>query len=372
MLSRLLIRGPIVIAALAAVMACGHHPAAPDPDTGTGLTPVPSTAEWPSATPSAERLDGARLGDLVMRIRRGDYGKITSLLISRHGRLAVEEYFNGWSADVPHTMQSVTKSVTALLLGVAVQSGQLNLDDRAENFFPDYQPIANNDSRKLAMTVRDIVTMRSGFDWDESVYAGSPLERLNNCKCDWLRFMLDWPMRDSPGARFQYDGGSTILLGGIIGRAAHSRLDTFASSTLFSQLGTSGDFWIPGLPDGLPHAGGGLFMRPRDMAKIAAVMLGGSWRGRQVLNQSWISLVSTRVTRGTATWSGHAFDYGYGWWMSDYNGDDLITASGVLGQWIFVDPSLALAVAVTGENDETKWTAPVEFVYSHVLPAASR
>src|SRR5262245_674842 len=346
-----------------AMAACGgNHPT--QPDSATGLTSIASTGEWPSASSTAEGLDASRLEDLVLRIRQGKYGRIHSLLIARHQRLVVEEYFNGWSAEQPHTMQSVTKSVTALLTGLAAQSGQLRLDDRATSFFQDYQPLANDDARKSALTVADLMTMRSGFDWDETDYGGSPLQQLSDCGCDWVRFMLDWRMRDAPGTRWEYVSGATILLGAIVGRATGSRLDLFASTTLFAPLGIRGEYWTRGLPDGLPHAAGGLYLRPRDMAKIGAVMLDGSWQGRRVLDGHLIPQLTTRLTRNARTFSGHSFDYGYGWWMTD---NDVIAAAGVGGQWIFVVPPLSLVVAVTGDNGDA-WTAPVDFLYSHVLP----
>src|SRR5262249_6917519 len=155
-------------------------------------------------TPDAAGLDPTRLGDLVARIRRGTYGTITSLLVVRNDRLVVEEYFSGMSQAVPHTMQSVSKSVTSLVAGIAIDQGKLALTDRVVDRMPRYAPIANLDARKSAMTIGDLVTMRTGFDWSEDNYASSPLFRLNNCGCDWLRFVLDWPMRDTPGTRWEY------------------------------------------------------------------------------------------------------------------------------------------------------------------------
>jgi CubicO group peptidase (beta-lactamase class C family) len=144
----------------------GSSPTTPSRGTGpaptAALTPVPSNADWPASTPEAERLDPLRLGDLALRVRRGDYGRINSVLIARHGRLAFEEYFNGWSSEQPHTMQSVTKSVVSLLAGLAAGTGRLSVGDPVTRFFPGYEPIANLDGRKTAMTVRDLLTMRTG------------------------------------------------------------------------------------------------------------------------------------------------------------------------------------------------------------------
>ena len=105
-------------------------------------------------------------------------------------------------------------------------------------------------------------------------------------------------------------------------------------------------------------------------AKIGALVLDeGRWQDRQVIDSRWIDLVGTRVTRGVRTWSGRLFDYGYGWWVTDYQGGAVVTASGARGQWIFVVPSLRLVVVATGDNDDSRWTTPVDFLYSHVLPS---
>jgi CubicO group peptidase (beta-lactamase class C family) len=356
--------------AIAMVPACGDASRPTGPDATGALTPVALTNDWPSATPSEAGLDVTRIMDLVQRARSGQYGRIASLLVVRDERLVVEEYFNGWSADRPHTLQSVTKSVTALLTGIAVQSGQLALNDRVTRYFPQYEPIPA-DSRKQAVTVGDLLSMRSGLDWSESNYPGSPLQRLNECQCDWLRFVLDWPMREGPGTRWEYISGNTILLGGVGGAATGQRLDLFAATALFAPLHITGESWVRGLPDGLPHAGGGLYLKPRDMAKLGVVVLDqGRWQGRPIVQPEWIGLITSRVTPGVRTWAGHSFDYGYGWWSTSDGGRDVIAASGAMGQWILVVPVARLVVVATSDDD-SRFTAPVEFLSSHVLPSVS-
>ena len=364
---------PVFVCLACWAASCGGRP--PDGPSPSGvldttLTPVVATQDWPSSTIDAQRLNRARLGDLAGRIRRGDFGRITSLLIARNGRLVVEEYFNGWSRDRLHTMQSITKSVTSLLAGIAARRG-LSVNDPVISFFAQYEPFANLDAPKRAMTVRDLLTMQTGLDWDEDTYASSPLQRLNDCRCDWLRFVLDWRMRDQPGTRWQYNSGGAILLGGIIGTVSGSRLDRFADAELFGPLGVPAVSWAQGLPDGLPHSGGGLFLRPRDAAKIGELVLEeGTWQGRQVVAHEWIQESTRRAATGVRSWAGHAFDYGYYWWLTADAGGDIVTASGARGQWIFIVPRLQLVVVSTADNDDDRSIAAVSFLFSHVLPAA--
>jgi CubicO group peptidase (beta-lactamase class C family) len=366
----LLLTSAIVPASCGGSSPTGPTTSPPSTPPTAALTPVSSAGDWPVSSLEAEHLDASRLGDLALRIRRRDYGNITSVLIARHGRLVFEEYFNGWSMDQAHTMQSVTKSVVSLLTGLAAASGALSVDDPVTQFFPGYQPIANADARKSAMTVRDLLTMRTGLDWSEDPYAGSPLQRLNDCRCDWIRFVLDWRMRDQPGSRWEYVSGGTILLGAIIGAATGERLDRLAEARLFGPLGAAGVSWYQGLPDGLPHGGGGLNLRPRDAAKLGQLVAdGGRWQGRPIVDGGWIRQTTARSASGLRTWEGHTFDYASLWWLTSDAGDDIITASGALGQWIFVSPRRQLVVVATGQNDDFRATAAVGFLFSHVLPS---
>lgn len=360
-----------MLASALAAAACGS--ASPtSPSTASSppveLTRVAQTAEWPASTPADERMDTAMLTDLVNRINRREFGAINSLLIVRNERLVVEEYFNGWTSAGSHTQQSVSKSVTSLAAGLAVDRGLLRLTDRATTFFPDYAPLRALDGNKEALTVRDLLMMRSGLDWSEQIYAGSPLQRLNDCGCDWLRFVLDWAMREPPGSRWEYVSGGVILLGGIIGRAAGQRIDRFLDEQLFAPLGVQSARWIGGLPDGLPHTGGGLYLRPRDMAKLGALVVNdGRWQGLQLMSSAWMRESTQPMIQAGYTFAGRSTMYGYLWWGLP---GDIVTASGARGQWIFADRQRRLVMVSTAENDNAQSTAAVQFLYSHVLPAA--
>jgi CubicO group peptidase (beta-lactamase class C family) len=363
---------PIVVLAAWACACGGTTPTGPSAtgipaDTRTTLTPVVQSAEWPASTPEAEGLDATRLTDAVNQIRRGESGRIHSLLIARHDRLVVEEYFNGWAASSAHTQQSVTKSVTSLAAGLAVDRGALRLGDAVTTVFPDYEPIAARDALKDALVVRDLLMMRTGFDWSEQTYSGSPLERLNTCSCDWIRFVLDWRMREPPGSRFEYVSGGVILLGAVVGRAMRSRIDTVLETHLFGPLGVEGARWVSGLPGGLPHTGGGLYLRARDMAKLGTLAAsGGRWQGRQLISESWMRESTQTAPQIVRSLGGQPATYGYLWWGLP---GGVITASGARGQWIFALPERRLAVVSTAENSGTLESAAVRLLYQFILPA---
>ncbi len=358
--------------AMLAAAACGQPPAGPTsgpapPVADVALSPLAATAEWPTATPDEQGLDPARLTDVLNRIRRREYGNINSLLVVRRERLVMEEYFNGFNAATAHTQQSVTKSVTSLAAGLAVDRGMLRVSDPILPLFPDYQPIAAVDANKQALTVRDLLMMRTGYDWSEQNYSGSPLERLNTCLCDWIRLMLDWRLREVPGSRFEYVSGGVILLGAAIERAAGMGVDRLLDAELFGPLGFGAIEWFRGRPLGLPHTGGGLSLRPRDMAKLGTlVATRGRWQGRQIISEAWIR-ESTQTQPGPPhVFAGQPTTYGYLWWGLP---GGVTTASGARGQWIFAVPDRELVVVSTAGNDDGNASAAVRILYDYILPA---
>ncbi len=336
------------------------------------------TGEWRTSSPPAQGLNAAILSALVNRIRQRQIRDLDSLLIVRNGHLVVEEYFNGWGPNDLHTLQSDTKSVTSLLTGIAIQQGKLpGVSARAIDYFSEYQPISNLDARKSALTVQDLLTMRTGMDWSEANYNGSPLQRMNECLCNWLRFVVDWAMREQPGTRFEYNSGGVIMLGGVVQKAVGLRVESFAQQYLFGPLGITRFNWYPGQGNSVVHTGGGLYLRPRDMAKLGYLLLrNGRWDNRQVVSDEWLQESMRHWLSYASTFAGHPLGYGYLWWLLSLDGADgaqgpefdIYTAAGAQDQWIFAVPKYDLVVVVTGSTSVT-FAQPVSFLYSDILRA---
>ncbi len=325
-------------------------------------------------------MDGSAIARLVQRLRSGAYGNVDALIIARRGYIVSDETFNGWNRDSIHTMQSVTKSVTSLVAGIAIARGDLaGTTQRVVDLFPAYAPVANLDAYKRVMTVGDILTMRTGWNWSETVYAGSPLELLNNSTSDWMRLVLDWPMRETPGTRWEYNSGGVILLGGGIGLAAHMNEADYARTYLLRPIGITGDKWTRGYPDLLPHSGGGLYIRTMDLARIGYLVLrDGRWGSEQVVPQAWMRESTRLQVASPRAFNAHATDYGYLWWLLPLDGvggrerarDDLIiTAAGAKGQWLFVVPRYDLVVAVNSTIVNGNEGSPIDLLYNEILPA---
>jgi CubicO group peptidase (beta-lactamase class C family) len=360
-----------------ALAACGSDSASPGPDPGD--TPPAALGDgWAVSTPEAEGLDAARLHALGARVSAGGYGQITSVLISRHGRLVWERYGAGWTVERQHTLQSVSKSVASLLAGIAVGDGRLAPEMPVAGFFPDYQPIQHLDARKQAMRVEDLLTMRTGLDWSEATYQGSPLQQLNESTGDWCAWWWTGPCARRRGTRWEYVSGGVIVLGGIIGRVEGTRVDSFAAQRLFEPLQMHGYGWARNPATGFPHTGGGLYLRPRDALKLGQLVLdGGRWNGRQIVPEAWITASTRRVVTFPRTLGRHRVDYGRLWWLGSLDdpmnprpvAGDVIVASGTGGQWIFVVPRYDLVMIATGANDDDRWSAAFDFLFTDVLPA---
>jgi CubicO group peptidase (beta-lactamase class C family) len=334
--------------------------------------------EWQTAKVQKQGLSKKIIRSLLNRLRSNEIRNLNSLLIVRHGYMVVEEYFNGSSAEDVHTIQSDSKSITSLLIGIALQQGKIHsVEDKVLDYFPEYRNIRNLDANKAALSIKDLLTMRTGLDWSEANYSGSPLQQLNDCRCDWLKLVLDWPMREMPGTRFEYNSGGVILLGGIIRNVTGMSVDNFAQENLFNPLGVKGAWWVQGLPEGLPHTGGGLNLRAQDMARIGYLLLRqGRWGERQIIAEDWLKQSMQHWVRNPRTFNSHAVDYGYLWWLLPLDGigitqgedADIYTASGARDQWIFVIPKYDMVVVVTGNTSST-FAQPVDFLYSDILRA---
>ena len=320
-------------------------------------------------------MDADKLTELVNLIREGEHSpRIQSLLIVRHGCLVVEEYFNKWKADRLHILQSVTKSFTSALIGMAIAEGKIkSVDEKVLDFFPDMEDIANMDEGKASIRIKDLLTMRSGVDYHENGQ-DSPHFQLNRLPTGWDKFYLDRPMRGDPGKNFNYDSGGVILLSAILKSCTGMHADIYAEKTIFKSLGIEQKFWVKN-QEGHPHTGGGLALMTRDMARFGLLYLNkGKWEGKQVVPEDWIhESFKKHVDFGNQ--GQDVIGYGYLWWIQrpdpQGNGQEYIYAArGAKGQYIFIVPEHDMVVAVNADTRSGEQQRKiVDFLYNYILPA---
>ena len=312
----------------------------PTPTPTPTLTPIPTPTPIPFwdlrlSTPEEQGIDSAVLVSMFDYVEQQN-ADVHSILIVRNGHMVMEAYFHPYHQNRRHDVYSCAKSFTSALIGIAIDKGYLDLDNTVLNFFPD-RVIANDDPRKQAMTVEHLLTMRSGLDWPESSLSynsSSNILRQMFRSRDYVQFVLDRPMVAAPGAIFNYNTGASHLLAVILEEATGMSALAFARTHLFEPLGISSVLWIIS-PEGTTFGGGGLFLRPRDMAKFGYLYLeGGVWNGQQVVPAEWVE-ASVSIPH-----------YGYQWWMLSHGG---YAALGYLGQRIVVLPDLEMVVVITGE-----------------------
>jgi CubicO group peptidase (beta-lactamase class C family) len=335
----------------------------------SGLADVPLT----KATPESQNLSKTILDAAIIKIEKGDYGKIHSLLIIRNHYLILENYFSGYERDDIHPVYSVTKSVTSALVGIAIKQGKINsVNTKILEFFPEYENIANLDSGKRKISLENVLTMTAGFQWDElSTSYFNPLNdaRKMAASKDSVKYVLDLPMRNHP-ERVVYNSGCSMLLSGVLNNTTGQSAEEFAIDHLFNPLGIKEWHWSI-VKNGTINTAWGLRLRPIDMARFGILFSNdGLWLNNKIIPKAWRK-VSTQK---------HAqfgrYGYGYQWWrFLDHNSivsnlaiNDVYFAWGFGGQHIFVIPHLNMVVVSTGENF-TKRRLFFDLLRDHIFPA---
>jgi CubicO group peptidase (beta-lactamase class C family) len=248
-------------------------------------------------------------------------------------------------------MQSVTKTVTSVVIGVATARKEFpDLDTPILKFF-DEAKVANVDERKRRITIRHLLTMTGGFDWNEQLPYSDPNNAavVMEASADWVGFTINRPMAREPGTLFNYSSGESQLLSHIFRVATGKDIEEYAAQHLFAPLGVS-DFYWKRTPSGLADTEGGLYLKPHDLAKIAYLFLkNGVWEGKQIVTADW---VKASVAPSVAVAPGGAVKYGFKWWLFPYgDGSRLAWAgSGFGGQMPIIVSEHDLVVVFTGWN----------------------
>ena len=305
---------------------------------------------------------------MLKRSRSGEFEGVSSVILARGGALVLEEYFGESCRDDLHSTRSASKAVTSALVGIAIDQGYIEtVDAPLLPFFPEYaDEIDDWDGRKQDITLAHILSMTSGVRGNED--AMYPTD-------DWIKFYLDQPLVAVPGETFSYATSGVVTLGNVITRATGLRVPAFTDRYLFGPLGITDYHWpITNSrgSQGLAMTGGGLNLRPRDMAKFGQLYLNqGIWEGERLISEAWIE----ESTRKHATSDLYGEDFGYLWRMinREVRGQTVrsFEAWGNGGQFILVFPSLDLVAVFTGENYGRfpEMEQPFDIMDRYVLPA---
>jgi CubicO group peptidase (beta-lactamase class C family) len=325
-----------------------------------------NTVNSPESPPDATQLQSALNA-------AGQLPYVHSMLVAEHGTIVAERYYDGYTQATPQDVRSVSKSFLSALTGIAVSDSLLNLDQRAADYFPEYQS-SIVDSRVNAVTVRQLLTMRSGFDIDENIYA-----TVFNSS-NWIRTTLSLMLVSDPGSAFHYSTPAVHLLGGILNKVTEQNLLQFADTTLFNPVGITIASW-PTDPQGNYAGGNFMSFTPRALVQFGILYLnGGVLNGKQIVPAAWVQSSLTNTTGSSSGSWGDLNNYGYGylWWLGTVKGFDVFFALGFGGQYVLCIPALEMVVVTTAEYNLDYATADdheraiLHVIHDCVIPPVSQ
>ena len=343
---------------------------------------------WATATPSEAGINVAVLDSIDREIRAGQYGYVDRVVVIRGGRLVWDRayshdyvaafdslarikgplnahdptgpynYYAAWwhpfyRKGELHTLQSVTKTITSVVIGTAVTRGEFpSLDTRVMSFY-DTTRVKNLDERKRRMTIRHLLTMTDGMEWLENLPYTDPRNTTvaMEASYDWIQLAIDQPMAAEPGARWNYNSGASQLLSDIFRKATGIDIEDYAARHLFAPLGIRDWYWKR-TPAGIVDTEGGLYLAPLDVARIWHLFLrDGVWNGRRVLSKAWVD-ASVAPAVAVSAASG-APKYGYKWWLYPHPEDAtgfVWSGNGFGGQFPMAVPREDLIVVLNAWN----------------------
>lgn len=340
------------------------------------------TDGWARASAADHGLDPALLEALDARVRAGEFGYIDRLVVVRDGFLVQDERYEvdyeevsegrtsaigcGFGCTDPswdhefnylhpdwhpyyqgrdvHTLQSVTKSVSATLIGIAIARGEIvGVDAPLLPFLSAYD-LSGVPAGLHEATLADLLTMRTGIEWHET---DRPMDDTNTTillerSADWVAFTLTQPMDAAPGEKWAYNSGGSQLMSAVLRAATGQTMDLYAEQHLFGPLGIEDYYWKI-TQAGLPDALGGLYLEAADLAKIGYLYLkGGVWDGQRLLPEGWVEAATRRHVENPG--------YGYQWWRPDPGGVEVWAGQGFGGQFLLVLPDYDVVAVINSWN----------------------
>lgn len=307
--------------------------------------PAPEQTEdgWKVGSITESGIDSLLLQDMVEAIHNGKFGKLHSVLIAKNGKLVWEKYFDGFYIDDLNSLESCTKSIGSILIGIAIDEGFIeNVDQAVLDFFPSYKEELNQEWNNLEL--KHLLTMSTGLNWDRDLHDG-----IYGISGDVIETTFQQKFSQEPGKVFEYRNPQTDLLSGIIINSSKMSPQDFADRYLFTPLNIDDFNWQNFKSTNYPLMSGSLALSSRNMLKIGQLVLDkGKWNGQQVVSEDWIHESTSFKIQTDQT-----FGYGYLWWIAESTIEphlQAVFAMGISGQFIVIIPEGNLVVVTTAAN----------------------
>lgn len=300
----------------------------------------------------ADKADLSRIEEGVGAVLDLGLDRVHSLVLLRHGKLVLDEYFYGYGPQDKQQLFSVTKSVFSTLFGIAQDQGLLNVSQKLYDFFPEYHSQRGWQRKKKQVTLGMLLSMTSGFACDD---IGSPSTHAGMTQSqDWVSYCLALPLSHDPGTTWSYNGTSLQPLSFLLAERSGESISQFAREYLYGPLGIVGDNWVRG-PRQITEVDAGHWLSARDMAKLGQLYLNrGLWNGKRILSEQWVEQATQRHAATNINFFHGNFDYGYLWYSTpvSWHGKNINTffADGWGGQYIWLVPDLDLVAVMTAGN----------------------
>jgi CubicO group peptidase (beta-lactamase class C family) len=298
--------------------------------------------DWPLSTPQAEGMSETQLEIAAGYMQNNRDAR--SLLVVRNGKLVFERYFHGATLQSSNNIHSASKSILSAAVGIALEQKKLkSLDQELGDLLPAYLG-GGLHGAKSQITLRHLLTMRSGIDWVED-----STEWSIGVSKDWVGAILSLPQKHSPGKVFNYSTGDSHLLSAVLTQNTGMSTCEFVHKNLFDPLGITAEHWGRD-PQKVYSGGYNLYLTPREMAKFGQLFLqNGEWNGKQIVPKAWV-----RESMRIQTFDGteRKYGYGYNWWRQNVTAGEVPVAYawGHGGQYIWVVKKYNLVVVVTANT----------------------
>ena len=336
------------------------------------IQPIQAAQDWVISKDSYNK-------DLIRamnkKIAEKDFKDISSVVVIKEGALLLEEYFNGSERASLHDPRSVGKSFASTMLGIAIQEGFIQSEKQTLSEFYPLKNYQNYSEKKANISLKDLMTMTSGFAGDDSDSASQGNEENMYPTPDWVKFALDLPMQNptSSAKEWSYFTAGVVVLGDILQKTVPEGLEAYADKKLFAPLGITQYQWQY-TPQKVANTAGGIRLRALDFAKYGQLYKnGGSWGKQQIIPADWVKAsLAKQVARTEQKDGGH---YGYLFWndsiQSGQQSFEVAYASGNGGNKIFIFKDIPVVIVITAKAYNKAYAHPqvTKMISDYILPA---